>query len=68
MGRYFERILQRSVSKSDYSDFCWWRDQESNQGHGDFQSPALPTELSRQAKIDKTKYSFFSQEQDHFIS
>ena len=25
----------------------WWRDQESNQGHGDFQSPALPTELSR---------------------
>ena len=26
----------------------WWRDQESNQGHEDFQSSALPTELSRQ--------------------
>ena len=26
----------------------WCPDSESNQGHGDFQSPALPTELSRQ--------------------
>ncbi len=25
----------------------WCRDQESNQGHTDFQSVALPTELSR---------------------
>ena len=24
----------------------WWPDQESNQGHKDFQSSALPTELS----------------------
>ena len=24
----------------------WWPDPESNWGHGDFQSPALPTELS----------------------
>jgi hypothetical protein len=24
----------------------WWLDQESNQGHKDFQSFALPTELS----------------------
>src|SRR3712207_4407089 len=24
----------------------WWLDQESNQGHEDFQSSALPTELS----------------------
>ena len=24
----------------------WCPDSESNQGHGDFQSPALPTELS----------------------
>ncbi len=26
----------------------WCPDSESNQGHGDFQSPALPTELSGQ--------------------
>ena len=26
---------------------AWWRDPELNWGHGDFQSPALPTELSR---------------------
>ena len=26
----------------------WCRDQDSNQGHSDFQSDALPTELSRQ--------------------
>ena len=25
----------------------WWRDPESNWGHADFQSAALPTELSR---------------------
>ncbi len=24
----------------------WWPDSESNQGHDDFQSSALPTELS----------------------
>ena len=28
--------------------FKWWPDQESNQGHKDFQSSALPTELSGQ--------------------
>ncbi|GEM_PF-1970044 len=28
--------------------FSWWRDPESNWGHADFQSAALPTELSRQ--------------------
>ena len=27
--------------------YFWCRDQESNQGHTDFQSVALPTELSR---------------------
>ena len=27
------------------------RDPESNWGHGDFQSPALPTELSRQSRV-----------------
>ena len=32
----------------------WCPDPESNQGHGDFQSPALPTELS-----GHTFYSLF---------
>src|SRR5512132_2980079 len=27
--------------------FCRWRDPDSNRGHHDFQSCALPTELSR---------------------
>jgi hypothetical protein len=28
--------------------FWWWRNPESNWGHKDFQSSALPTELFRQ--------------------
>ena len=32
-------------------DKVWWRDAESNCGHMDFQSTALPTELSRQPLI-----------------
>ena len=31
----------------------WWLDQESNQGHEDFQSSALPTELSRRSSGDR---------------
>ena len=34
-----------SISKSSY--FRWCQDPDLNWGHGDFQSPALPTELSR---------------------
>ena len=30
--------------------FRWWRNPESNWGHKDFQSSALPTELSGQNK------------------
>ena len=36
--------------KMDFSGllwkYKWWPDSESNQGHDDFQSSALPTELS----------------------
>ena len=32
-------------------DKVWWRDAELNCGHMDFQSTALPTELSRQPLI-----------------
>jgi hypothetical protein len=43
--------------------FIWWRDQESNQGHGDFQSPALPTELSRQPNHN-TRLALFGCQHD----
>ena len=39
-----------SIHKSLYVNALkqkWWQDPGSNRGHGDFQSPALPTELSR---------------------
>jgi hypothetical protein len=43
----------------DLSDFRreatkreWWPEVESNHRHGDFQSPALPTELSGQCEVD----------------
>ena len=32
--------------------YIWCPDSESNQGHGDFQSPALPTELSGRTTSD----------------
>ena len=37
----------RKASREDWRRHKkWWPDPESNRGHGDFQSPALPTELS----------------------
>ncbi len=42
-------------------DKKWWPDPESNWGHGDFQSPALPTELSCHLMLlNKHPFSFFS--------
>ena len=40
--------------------FGWWRDPESNRGHKDFQSSALPTELSRR-NPKKSKMQIFPQ-------
>ena len=40
------RVLQTRTLPLGYSATLWWLDQESNQGHEDFQSSALPTELS----------------------
>ena len=34
----------------------WWPEVESNHRHGDFQSPALPTELSGQRKVDTSAF------------
>ena len=35
----------------------WWLEAESNHRHTDFQSVALPTELSSRLVIEKTKYT-----------
>ena len=35
----------------------WWRLPELNWGHADFQSAALPTELSRRKKQDREVYA-----------
>ena len=46
------RCMKRSLFRlhfflpSENKTKKWWPDPESNWGHGDFQSPALPTELS----------------------
>ena len=49
------RAMEWSLAASLF--FClwkkakkWWQDPGSNRGHGDFQSPALPTELSRHSR------------------
>ena len=34
----------------------WWPEVESNHRHGDFQSPALPTELSGQREVDTSAF------------
>ena len=39
---------KKNVEISTLSKKEWCPDSELNQGHGDFQSPALPTELSGQ--------------------
>ena len=43
------RSQKRKKPRFSARPYEWWcPDSESNQGHGDFQSPALPTELSGQ--------------------
>ena len=44
-------VLQTSALPLGYSARNWWPIQESNQGHEDFQSSALPTELTGHMKI-----------------
>ena len=39
-----------ATKSSDFQGFFRWRDPDSNRGHHDFQSCALPTELSRRAR------------------
>ena len=42
----FARPLGSLAAAAAFRAKKWWPDPESNWGHGDFQSPALPTELS----------------------
>src|SRR5450830_1578658 len=45
--RDFFREQKRLTSCCLRACYGWWRDSELNRGHADFQSAALPTELSR---------------------
>ncbi len=55
-------IFKNTVNKTkNPSHLTWvfkWYLQESNQGHTDFQSVALPTELRYQAFESGSKYNF----------
>ncbi len=52
-NKHIFRVIRKELNTKQKE---WWRDPESNRGHKDFQSSALPTELSRQMKIiDSTK-------------
>ena len=49
------------LKKSSLLVFKWWCLQESNQGHKDFQSFALPTELRHHGWLIRVqRYDFFS--------
>lgn len=47
MSRFTNGENQGSIPLKLFFKQKIWRVSESNQGHGDFQSPALPTELQR---------------------
>lgn len=49
------QVLKINTKKAPNSGaFKWCRVSESNQGHRDFQSLALPTELTRHSLFDYT--------------
>ena len=48
-------FIMQSIKKHSFRCASWCLDAESNHGHGDFQSPALPTELSRLIKKMATR-------------
>ena len=39
----------------------WWPGTELNRRHGDFQSPALPTELPGPSRLDLSRRSYKSE-------
>ena len=44
------KMVKNGNDKCRFEAKKWWQDPGSNRGHGDFQSPALPTELSRHSR------------------
>ena len=52
LGEYL-KCRKRAASYFLLVALKWWRDPESNRGHKDFQSSALPTELSRPAFLSR---------------
>ena len=56
------KLAQKKGKKSDFQNLPFvWCLQESNQGHKDFQSFALPTELRhQQRKYALQRYYFFN--------
>jgi hypothetical protein len=59
LPRIFLRIHKRL--------FKWWQDPELNRGHKDFQSSALPTELSCRRRTD-IKSKFLIDDKSQFAS
>ena len=52
---YYFLIFCKSKIPIKYKE--WWPDPESNWGHKDFQSFALPTELSGLVKFERLNYN-----------
>jgi ribosomal protein L34 len=63
LGTKIRWSCQRSGLKEKNHPLCkwfspkWWQDPESNRGHEDFQSSALPTELSCRTKMNGGYYA-----------
>ena len=53
LARWRSTRWAKSALKNMKSHILWCLRSESNQRHGDFQSPALPTELQRQIKATR---------------
>jgi hypothetical protein len=60
-------LKQKRVTLSYYSFLVKWRLQESNQGHTDFQSVALPTELRRRPYLWVQRYKLNSFDNNIFL-
>ncbi len=57
MGKWEQKEAKTKNPQHLLWVFLWYL-QESNQGHTDFQSVALPTELRYQALLSGCKYNF----------
>jgi hypothetical protein len=66
----FKIIMSKTFTpkkrRPEYRLFILWAETESNRRHKDFQSFALPTELSALQKIEAQKYKFYRLSQKKF--